>query len=427
MRKQIFMKTFVLALFIFFCLFTAKAQTNSPIQSYQLIVGKNHPYHQFIQYKSYYLLTLMQELPELRHAIAQDKVLGELAKLKIENATASVRNNSKDIELMANAMKFSEDEIKKVSERLATIYAKENSLGKVVANHIVPSGCYSLYGDITPIALLVKAWEQDAKAVNYTIDIYIAGKTPNYPKIDSISFSKKDRNFPELITSSIELNTLAKGQLFFEPTMNFAQGALELNGRSEAADYEPLISGMNKNAVEQIKKTKFRDYKYSLILALGAGPEESETEISATSMMRCRIAAVQYKMGLAPFIMVSGGRVHPYKTKYSEAFEMKQFMVDILRIPESAIIIEPHARHTSTNFRNCARLMFRYDMPMEKPAIVSTTKSSIPYITKVLLERCKNELGYYPFKNGKTISDNEAEFYPSSLSLQIDFDEPLDP
>lgn len=408
-------------------MFFAKAQTNSAKQSYQLIVGKNQPYHQFIAYKSYYLLTLMQELPELRKAIATDKVLDELLNTKIENAKTLLKNNSQDLNSMANTMKFSDDEIKKISDRFLAIYSNENVFGKVIINHILPSGYYGLYADLTPKELLVKAWEQDAKAINYTIDVYIAGKKPNYPKIDSISFSVKNREFPELVASSMSLNIAAKNQLFFEPTLNFAQSALELNGRTEAADYEPLANGMNKNAIAQIKKTDFSKYKYSVILVPGAGPEDPDTEISAASMIRCRIAATQYKNGMAPFVVVSGGRVHPYKTKYSEAFEMKKFMVNILHIPENAIIIEPHARHTTTNFRNCARLIYRYGMPIQKPAIVSTTKSTITYITTTLLERCKKELGYYPYKNGKIISENEAEFYPSSLSLQIDFDEPLDP
>jgi uncharacterized SAM-binding protein YcdF (DUF218 family) len=421
------MRTIITTLIACCCLFFAKAQTNTAIQSYQLITGKNQPYHQFIQYKSYYLLTLMQELPELRKAIATDKIFDDLLKAKIENAKTSLKNNSQDINYMANAMKFSDEEIKKISDRFLDIYTNENVFGKVIVNHILPSGCYGLYANLTPKEILVKAWEQDVKAINYTIDVYFAGKKPNYPKIDSISFSIKDRQFPELVASSMNLNITAKNQLFFEPTMHFAQSALELNGRTEAADHEPLANGMNKNAIAQIKKTNFSNYKYSVILVPGAGPEEPETEISAASMIRCRIAAIQYKNGVAPFIVVSGGRVHPYKTKYSEAFEMKKFMVNILRIPENAIIMEPHARHTTTNFRNCARLMYRYGMPMQKPAIVSTTKSTIPYITATLLERCKKELGYYPYKNGKIISDNEAEFYPSSLSLQIDFDEPLDP
>ncbi|MRX78757.1 YdcF family protein [Pedobacter petrophilus] len=373
------------------------------------------------------MLTLMQELPELRKAITGDAAFQKLLKDKTANAANALKTGGSDIACYANAIKFSNAEILMINERLAALYKKDNVFAKAVNNHLLPSGCYGLFRDLPEQEVLVKAWEQDAKAINYTIGVYVEGKKPNYPKIDSIAFNAKDKEFPELVASNLLLNIAADKQLFFEPSMNFALGALELNGRTEAADYEPLVTGANQTALAQIKKTNFSNYKYSVILVPGAGPEDKETELSAGGMIRCRIAAIQYRKNMAPFVVVSGGRVHPYKTKYSEADEMKKFMVHTLHIPENAIIIEPHARHTTTNLRNCARLIFRYGMPMDKPALVSTAKSTIPYIAGILAERCKKELGYYPYQIGKTLSDTEVEFFPNSLSLQIDFDEPLDP
>jgi len=188
-----------------------------------------------------------------------------------------------------------------------------------------------------------------------------------------------------------------------------------------------MAKGVNLAAINQIKKTDWKKYPYSVILVPGAGPEEREVALSPGGMIRCRLAAIQYKKGVAPFIVVSGGRVHPYKTKFSEAYEMKKFLMKTLQIPESDIIIEPHARHTTTNLRNCARLMFRYGIPVDKPGLACTVKSQSYYITDILLQRCKKELGYYPYKNGKRLSDTESEFYLNTTSLQIDFDEPLDP
>lgn len=106
---------------------------------------------------------------------------------------------------------------------------------------------------------------------------------------------------------------------------------------------------------------------------------------------------------------------------------MKQYLIQRLHIPEKAILVEPHARHTTTNLRNCARLIFRYGMPMDKACITSTAKSQSFYITGTLQSRCMAELGYLPFRNGARLSDTEAEFYPLASSLQIDFDEPMDP
>jgi hypothetical protein len=408
-------------------LFRAEAQQHTAVQAYPLVVGKNTPYNPYIQHKNYYLLTLMQELPDLRKAIAADEVLKQLLQSKISQGNAALQTCKSDIGCLANGIKFSEAEITLVSERLAALYKADNIFGTTIKNHLLPSGCYGLYQQLPEKTVLIKAWEQDARAINYAIGVYVEGKAPNYPKIDSISFQPGDKAFASLIQSNLLLITSQDHALFFEPSMDFALGALELNGRLDAADYEPLTGGPNANAIAQIKKTNFKQYPYSVILVPGAGPEDRETELSAGGMIRCRIAAAQYHKGVAPFVVVSGGRVHPYKTKYSEAYEMKKFMINTLHIPENAIIMEPQARHTTTNMRNCVRLMFRYGMPLNKPGLVSTTASTIPYIAGILAERCRKELGYDPYQIGKTLSATEVEFFPNSLSLQIDFDEPLDP
>lgn len=421
------MRITVILLLLWLFLFQAKAQQNTPAQSYRLIVGKGESYNPYIQSKSYYLLTLMQELPELRKAVAADEEFQKLLRNKTTNAANALKTCGQDISCYASAIKFSDLEIQLVSDRLAAVYKQDNPFGKIVKMHLLPSGCYGLLRDLPEKEVLAKAWEQDARAINYAIGVYVESKKPNYPKIDSIAFSAKDKEFPELVASNLILNSKVSTKLFFEPSMNFALGALELNNRLEAADFEPLLMGENQPAVTQLKKTNFNNFKYSVILVPGAGPEDKETALSAGGMIRCRIAAVQYFKGMAPFVVVSGGRVHPYKTKYSEAYEMKKFMVNTLHVPENAVIMEPHARHTTTNLRNCIRLMFHYGMPMDKPGLVSTTKSTIPYIAGVLAERCKKELGYYPYKIGQKLSDTEVEFFPNSMSLQIDFDEPLDP
>ena len=143
-------------------------------------------------------------------------------------------------------------------------------------------------------------------------------------------------------------------------------------------------------------------------------------------MLRCKSAARQYFAGKAPFVVVSGGSVHPYKTKYNEAIEMKKYMISTLHLPESAVIIEPHARHTTTNIRNDVRLVFRYGMPISKPGLIVTDKSQNDGITN-MDKRCLKELGYVPYKLGKRLSETALEFYPVITSLQIDADEPMDP
>jgi len=409
--------------FFILCLLCQSLQAqDKPVQAYQLIKSNNA-----VQYKNYYLLTLFKQLTGLNKMLKENSVLKKFADAKSAQVNEALKTCKTDISCYANALKFSGEEITTIGQELGNSYNENNELGKLVSNHLIPSGCYNLYAGETPKNLLIKAWEQDAKALNYAIGVYVEGNKPNYPKIDSISFSLKDKEYAELTAANTSLALQAQNELFFEPALNFALIALELNERNDAADYEPMVSGVNQAAINQIKKTDWKKYPYSVILVPGAGPEDKETALSAGGIIRCRLAAIQYQKGQAPFIVVSGGRVHPYKTKFSEAFEMKKFLMETLQIPESAIIMEPHARHTTTNMRNCVRLMFRYGIPVDKPALVSTVKSQSYYITTVLLERCKKELGYYPYQNGKRLSDTESEFSPNTTSLQIDFDEPLDP
>lgn len=409
--------------FFVFCLFwQGLSAQDLTSQSYQLIKTRNE-----VQYKNYYLLTLFEQLPELRKMLSTDTAFSNIYKSKTTQVNEAVKTCKTDISCYAKALKFNNEEIASIGNRLALLYAENNPLGNLVKNHLIPSGCYAMFAKEQRKTLLVKAWEQDASAINYAIGVYVEGNKPNYPKIDSISFNLKDKTFAELTSASALLALQGNNKLFFEPAMLFALEALELNERNEAADYEPMAKGVNLAAINQIKKTDWKKYPYSVILVPGAGPEEKEVALSAGGMIRCRLAALQYQKGMAPFIVVSGGRVHPYKTKFSEAYEMKKFLMEVLQIPESTIIMEPHARHTTTNLRNCARLMFRYGMPVDKPGLACTVKSQSYNITNLLPERCKKELGYYPYKNGKRLSDTESEFYLNTASLQIDFDEPLDP
>ncbi|RFS22824.1 YdcF family protein [Chitinophaga silvatica] len=373
------------------------------------------------------MLSLFTELPEVRELLENDKVLKGLSIQKQQLIDTALKNCGSDYACYSSSVIISDAEIKTVGERLAALYKTGQPLDKLIKDHLIPSGCYILYADLPAKEMLVKAWEQEARAVNHTIAVYVNGEKPNYPNIDSISFNVRKKSYSELVAVNLQLARSTQHPLFFTSSMQFALEALELNGRKEAADYEPMTTTVNKAAIAKVANTSWSKYPYSVILVPGEGPEDNITALSAGGMLRCRLAANQYNKGMAPFIVVSGGRVHPYRTKYSEAFEMKEFLINELHIPESAIIMEPHARHTTTNMRNCVRLLFRYGMPLDKPALTVTIPSQSFYISETLLERCKKELGYYPYKNGKRLSSTEMEFYPDILSLQLDNDEPLDP
>lgn len=408
------------------------AQKNAPDATYQLVKGND-----FVQSKNYYLLTLFQQLPEVKKMLEADNILSAISITKKDSLTAALVNCGREGNCYIDRMRFTEAEIKAVSERLHDLYQPQNALGKLVKDHLIPSGCYVLFQNVSPKEMLVKAWEQDANGINFCIGVYAGGNKPNYPLIDSISFTTKDPknntiylyNYVGLLYNTTSLVALEakENKLFFYPSLIFASRFLEMNEREQAADFEPMAKGENKLAAERIKNIKWDDYKYSVIMIPGAGPDDPQVALSAEGMLRCRLAAIQYKKGLAPFIVTSGGKVHPYKTKFCEATEMKQYLIEKLGIPANAIIIDPHARHTTTNMRNTARLMFRYGMPFDKPGITCTTKGQSNMIGNTLIARCIKELNEAPYKNGARLSETEIEFYPLIEALHINPAEPIDP
>jgi hypothetical protein len=115
------------------------------------------------------------------------------------------------------------------------------------------------------------------------------------------------------------------------------------------------------------------------------------------------------------------------QTPYCEAIEMKKYLIAKYKIPETSILVEPYARHTTTNFRNAARLAFRYRIPAAL-ALVTSSEDHIAAVTRdEFRTRNLNELGYFPVEFIRRISAVEAEFKPSVVSLFFDANDPLDP
>jgi len=413
------MKNYLLFLFAWLTGLYAYAQTNAP---QKFIASVN-----WVQAKNYHLLTLFEQDKAVNQLLKSDAVFTKLTQKKADELNTSL-TDCKDAACLIDRVKFTDDEIKEVSNELNTLCKPGSALELLVKTQIIPAYTYSLYKTTVPAELLVKAWEQDAAGINYTIDVYGGGKKPNYPAIDSISVNVKDRRYKTLVydVDATLIGDVKNARLFFEPAMQAALLYLQINERQDPANYEPMAQTVNKAAVEHIKTTTWGKYPYSVILIPGAGPDEPAVALSAEGMLRCRLAVQEYRAGKAPFIMPSGGKVHPYKTKYCEAEEMKAYMIKVLHIPEYAIIMEPHARHTTTNMRNGVRLMYRYGIPANKPGLVITDKSQTDGIL-VMAARCEKELKYVPYKLGKHLSETEVEFFPVPEAMQINPYEPLDP
>jgi hypothetical protein len=278
--------------------------------------------------------------------------------------------------------------------------------------------------------MLANAWQVCARGMNDVLSVYGEALPPRYPAIDSIS---ADINSPEFKQQVVALTENAaasdnKSQLFFEPALNAALQLLTISHRDEAGRHEPMDTGVNKVALKSIPLTHWQKYPYTVIVVPGAGSVAPNIPLSEIGRKRTSLAADAFKAGKAPFILVSGGYVHPSQTRYSEAIEMKKALIEDFHVPESAILVDPHARHTTTNMRNAAREIYSYGMPFNKPAIVISDASQIGYIAgQPFADRCIRELGYMPYQILRHEGDTGVVFLPETKSLQQDPIDPLDP
>ncbi|WP_078401934.1 YdcF family protein [Elizabethkingia ursingii] len=376
-------------------------------------------------YKNYYLIYSFRNNAPLLQELYKDPAVQTM--LNDRNKRFEAGKDCPTTDCFIDALKWKESEITALNNKFQDLFVRNKSFQNFIENTLYPSLKYSKPESLNPKEYLQKALLQDLKAMNNVIDIYGAGKKPNYPDIDSISFNVKDKNYIELLRN-VRFDVAADTEKnAFDQTLLSAIRLLEVNERWDAAQLEPLTKTENKEAYNKVKKTDFSKYPYASLLILGAGPQVYGQKISPMGMLRSRQALRVYQKGLAPFIIVSGGRVHPFKTQYTEAVEMKRYMVEVLGIPASAIIIDPFARHTTTNVRNAGRMIIDYGFPKDKWSLVSSSKTHIDYVEKAMDKRSIKELGTVPYIVGKRIDDLLLEYKPTAEAFLINPAEPLDP
>lgn len=377
-----------------------------------------------VQDKNFYLLSLFQQNPEVGKLLRRNRVLKKLANGKLHALSMAASCN--DVDCFDRLLRFSSPTIEMVATQLESL-GRRPEFKTLVKKDLRPSGAFIKYGDLSDTEMLIAAWKDAANGMNRLLRVYCLGKNPFYKDIDRVSFDVSSEEYRKLLKGKTTEIPVSKDTLFFEPTLNFALKLLEANRRDEAGRYEPLEEGENKTALQEMEKVRWQDYPYSFILVLGSGPEDS-TRLSRIGAKRADQAAQLFLDHQAPLIILSGGNVHPMQTPFNEAIEMKRHLMEKFKIPEQSVLVEPHARHTTTNFRNAARLAFRYGIPTDLKALVTSSEDHISVATKEGFRiRCSTELGYFPMEFITRISPIAAEFKPSVASLFFDANDPLDP
>ncbi|MBL8211375.1 MAG: YdcF family protein [Bryobacterales bacterium] len=376
-----------------------------------------------LQDKNFYFLTLLEK--NAARPIQAAEPLRQLRQAKrdsIEQAAACKGN----VACALTPFRWTADEIAAAGEALAT-----PEIVAAVEREMRASGMFARWESMTGSELVSRAWTDAAKQMNRLLDVYGEGAKPRYGEIDAMAYDPKSPYWGRMtgfLAASILEEAAIEMPLFFQPPLRFALRLMEANHRDEAARYEPLHTGQNRAAWQRIRKIRWADYPYPVIIVPGSGTDRLSVALSPTGRERLRLAVRRYQQKKAPLILVSGGNVHPNQTPHNEAIEMKKSLMQEFGIPEHAILVEPHARHTTTNLRNAARLMWRYGIPFDKPALLTTEPFQSGFIdTPQFQARCEKEMGYVPFEIGKRLNVFDLEFLGKVEALHADAAEPLDP
>ena len=378
--------------------------------------------------RNFYLFTVLAASSAVREQLARSVVLKGLATTRQARLDAAIKDCAPSPACLAEALLWSDDEIQTAAVEFVRL-SSGATFRSLIAKHLRPSGRFFRHDALSDGELLGQSWTDGAKAMNRILRVYALGESPLYPAIDATGLDTQGEAFKALVPEL--LGVLSEGQgdaVFHDLPLNFALTLLHLDDRENAAFYPRLDEQQNAAAVQFARTADWSSHAFSAILVLGEGPSMAGQKMGNFGKLRLMHAARLYAEGKAPFLIVSGGNVHPARTPMNEAESMKLELISRYGIPERAIIMEPHARHTTTNFRNAVRLMFRYGFPMGKAALVTSSSSHSQYCeSDKFIQRLLSELGYLPVTMGPRRSAFDLEFRPLLVSLHHDGLDPLDP
>lgn len=270
---------------------------------------------------------------------------------------------------------------------------------------------------------------REMEGVNAIVRTYGLGQVPAYPQIDGAGLIDPQERQARLQAADwLSRAPRDKSGQALDPSIDYALALLDVSDRTDAIGYEPLTGGANAPAMARAKTIDWSRYRFSAMILTGVGPEIDGMPLSPYGKYHLRLAANRFAQGDIPFIIITGGRAHPRATRFAEAEEMRRALIDRYGVPADAILIEPYARHTTTNLRNATRLLMAMGAPLEDDALIVCNSQQSAMIESVqFTRRNADELGYQPGRIGRRFSPTELAFRPSRISARIDPRDPLDP
>lgn len=417
----------------------------APVSPPPAFSGQVTPVHSAsaLQDADFYLLSAIEQNEDAHAALLANDALRQLgydiaARYKrtasfCETAVAKAENDDDSAvppeaaKCVAEPMRWTDAERKTSAEAIGRLYDTSPAFARLVREHLRPSGYFRLYEKQDDRALLVSAWSDAMQAIDHIILVYGEGEKPRYAEIDSVIYPPNGVFYRYFLANLIR-DTVRTGKTngpAYAMTLHFALELLRANRRDDAVRQYAMQEKENAAAYRRMQTMDWAQYKYASIFVPGYSPEIAYEPLNPAAKLRLKRGVELYRAGLAPVIIVSGGNLRPIGTPYTEAMEMKRYLMSEYGVPENAILIDPLARHTTTNMRNVARLLFRVHAPERKKSLVT---GQVHYIASAgFRDRCQRDFGYVPYTLHAWLDFDTMEFLPVKTSTHLDASDPMDP
>jgi len=265
---------------------------------------------------------------------------------------------------------------------------------------------------------------RELRGVTAILDTYALGVVPRYPAIDGPEVPPDSAEAKTRLRAAVALAATPRAGAL-DPGVELALALLQTNDRTDAVRDDAILDAA---ARRRARTLDWSHYRYTALIVTGVGPEVPDMPLSPGGQYHVRLAAERYAAGDAALIIVSGGRAHPRATRFTEAVEMRRALIERYGVPAEAIVLEPYARHTTTNLRDATRELVALGAPLNRPALIVCNPEQSRYIEgAAFAERNRRELGYLPGAIGPRRSPRTIEFRPARESLRVDPLDPLDP
>ncbi|HZS41437.1 MAG TPA: YdcF family protein [Polyangia bacterium] len=190
---------------------------------------------------------------------------------------------------------------------------------------------------------------------------------------------------------------------------------------------------LNADALELFRAGGARA-EYDLLIVPGYTPLDARAPVKVddnpTARARLDLAAENLRGFVAPFVFVSGGSVHPPGTPLNEGLMMREYLI-ARGIPAARILVDPFARHSTTNLRNAGRALLAANL---KRGLIVTGFDNDFFdqsfyfanpVVSTFQQRCRSELGYTVGALG-AVDDHRVAFEPAPEVTTLDYRDPLD-